>query len=82
MFTMWLTVNDWRLTGAGNGARDAWAEKDQREGGEGGLEGFGGRAHLEGEQDRGGERPVAAGAEAQEEGVMGVGSVRRAEAPR
>ncbi len=79
---MWLTVNDGRQTGAGNGARDAQAEKDQREGGEGGLEGFGGRAHLEGEQDRGGECPVAAGAETQEEGVVGSGSARRAGAPR
>lgn len=79
---MWLTVNDGRRTGAENGARDAQAEKDQREGGEGGLEGFGGRPHLEGEQDRGGERPVPKGAEAQEEGVVGDGSVRRAGAPR
>ena len=81
MFTIRLTVNGRRQIGAGNGERDAETEKDQSKSGEG-LQGFGGRTHLEGEQDRGGERFVAAGAEAQEEGVVDAGAVRSAEAPR
>lgn len=73
MLTIRLTVNKGAGHGSEKGARDAETTKDQCEGSEGSLEGFGGRAHFEDEQDCGSERFVAAGAQAQKEGVVSVG---------